>query len=145
MVVPPVTQAASARRGMQRLILKADHVVIAALVAAALLWIEHGHRIVTDAPTSTELDALAAARACPDSENMPYTARCLAFLKGNAASEMRWRPDAAETVSAKQPAAATSNQLTAVAPQVCADTDTVPYTASCIAFMSGWFWRPNSQ
>jgi hypothetical protein len=144
MVVPPVTQTVPARRGMQRLSLKLDHVVIAALAAAALLWIEHGHRTVTDAPTSTELDALAAARACPDSENMPYTARCLAFLKGSTVSEMRWRPDAADRVLAKQPAAAASNELTSVTSRACADTDTVPYTASCIAFMSGWFWRPNS-
>jgi hypothetical protein len=129
---------------MQRPILKPDYVVIAALVAAALLWIEHGHRMVTDAPTSTELDALAAARACPDSENMPYTARCLAFLRGGVASEMRWRPDAAETVPAKHSAAATGHELTSVAPRACGDNDTVPYTASCIAFMSGWFWRPDT-
>jgi hypothetical protein len=129
------------------LALKLDGVVIFAAIAAAALWIEHGHRTVTDAPTSTELEALAAARACPDSENMPYTARCLAFLEGSgaAASGMHWRPGAAESASADRPAAPKNVELSAVASQpACADNDTVPYTANCIAFMTGWFWRPNT-
>jgi hypothetical protein len=78
------------------------------LIGGAALWIEYEHRTVTDAPTSTELDALAAARACPDSENMPYTATCLAFLNGSAASERR--ANAPESVSAEQPSATSWNR-----------------------------------
>ena len=63
--------------------------MIMVLLGGAALWIEYGHRTVTDAPTSIQLDALAAARACPDSENMPYTATCLAFLNGSGAPERR--------------------------------------------------------
>src|ERR1700712_5314172 len=70
--------------------LKFVRAVIVVLLSGAALWIEYGHRTATDAPTSTELDALAAARACPDSENMPYTAICLAFLNGSAAPERRF-------------------------------------------------------
>jgi hypothetical protein len=130
------------------LALKLDGVVIFAAIASAALWIEHGHRTVTDAPTSTELEALAAARACPDSENMPYTARCLAFLEGGAsasASGTHWRPAVVESASDDRPAAPKNVELSTIASQpACVDNDTVPYTASCIAFMTGWFWRPNT-
>jgi len=123
--------------------LKLVRVAIAASIAGAVLWIEHGHRTVTDAPTPTELDVLAAARVCPDNENMPYTANCLAFLQGSAPAETEGRPHAAERAAAAQPPAAKDAKSTSVtAPAACADTDTVPYTASCIAFMTGWFWRP---
>jgi hypothetical protein len=119
--------------------------VTIASIAGAALWVEHGHRTVTDAPTTAQLDALTAARACPDSENVPYTPTCLAFLKGGAASETEWRPDAAETASTRQPSASPDMEIiSAERRAACADTDTVPYSISCIAFMSGWFWRPNS-
>jgi len=26
----------------------------------------------------------------------------------------------------------------------CPAKDTVPYSASCIAFLTGWFWQPNN-
>ena len=45
--------------------LKFVRAMIMVLLGGAALWIEYGHRAATDAPTSTELDALAAARACP--------------------------------------------------------------------------------
>jgi hypothetical protein len=142
-VAPAVPRGAT-----RRLDLKLSQAVIVGSIAAAALWIEQGHRTVTDAPTSTELEALAAARACPDSENMPYTAGCLAFLEGGAsasASGMHWRPAVVESASADRPAAAKNVELSAVASQpACADNDTVPYTANCIAFMTGWFWRPNT-
>jgi hypothetical protein len=123
--------------------LKLGQVAIVVAIAGAALWIEHGHRIVTDAPTPTELDALAAARACPDNENMPYTTRCLAFLQGSAAAETRGGPNAPKRVLTEQPAAANNAELTSVSPRpACADNDSTPYSASCIAFMTGWFWRP---
>jgi hypothetical protein len=128
------------------LALRLDGVVIFAAIASAALWIEHGHRTVTDASTPAKLEALAAARACPDSENMPYTASCLAFLEGSDASASRWRPAAAKSASADRPAVPKHVELAAVASRpACADNDTMPYSASCIAFMTGWFWRPNAQ
>jgi hypothetical protein len=124
--------------------LKLSRAVIVGAIAAAALWIEHAHRIVTDAPTPSELDALAAARACPDNENMPYTASCLAFLQGSAASQTG-ASKAAERAAAAPPSTPRDVGSTSVAaPAACADTDTVPYTANCIAFMTGWFWRPNT-
>jgi hypothetical protein len=89
------------------------------------------------------LDALAAARACPDSENMPYTATCLAFLNGSAAPERR--ANAPERGAVEQRSATRALESSPVAPRsACGDTDAVPYTLNCIAFMSGWFWRPNA-
>src|SRR3954469_8531069 len=123
--------------------LKFVRAMIMVLLGGAALWIEYGHRSATDAPTSTELDALAAARACPDSENMPYSATCLAFLNGSAASERR--ANAPERVPAEQPSATRALESSRVAPRAaCGDTDAVPYTQNCITFMTGWFWRPNA-
>src|SRR3954447_7278474 len=122
--------------------LKFVRAMIVILLGGAALWIEYGHRTATDAPTSTELDALAAARACPDSENMPYTATCLAFLNGSAAPERR--ANAPERGAVEQISAIRALESSPVAPRsACGDTDAVPYTLNCIAFMSGWFWRPN--
>jgi hypothetical protein len=122
--------------------LKFVRAMIMVLLGGAALWIEYGHRTTTDAPTSAELDALAAARACPGSENMPYTATCLAFLDGRAAPERR--ANAPERGAAKQRSATRALESNPVAPRsACGDTDAVPYTLNCIAFMSGWFWRPN--
>jgi hypothetical protein len=123
--------------------LKFVRAMIMVLLGGAALWIEYGHRTATDAPTSTELDALAAARACPDSENMPYTATCLAFLNGSAAPERR--ANAPERGAVEQRSATRALESSPVAPRsACGDTDAVPYTLNCIAFMSGWFWRPNA-
>jgi hypothetical protein len=130
----------------QRSVLTLDRIVIVAVIAGAALWIEHGHRTVTDAPTRAELDALAAARACPDNENMPYTPACLAFLQGSAGSELRWRPTAAGRVPAERAFMPKDLELTSVAPRAaCADSDAMPYTSNCIAFMTGWFWQPNTR
>jgi hypothetical protein len=118
--------------------LKHRFVVVLALIAGAVLWIEHGQRIVTDAPTPTELAALAAARACPDSENVPYSQSCIAFMQGDRViPPQRWLMGVVETT----PAAA-SDAHGAACPS---NSDNVPYTANCIRFMSGWFWRPNTH
>jgi hypothetical protein len=67
---------------------------------------------------------------------------CLAFLKGSAGSEMLWRRNAPERALAEQPSE--PRAVESVAPRtVCADTEAVPYSKGCIAFMTGWFWQPN--
>ena len=72
-----------------------DHAVIIACVAACL-WIEQAHRIVIEAPTLTKIAPPAAAAPCADSDNMPYSASCLLFLKSGSEPETRWRTTAAE-------------------------------------------------
>jgi hypothetical protein len=54
--------------------------ILIVATAAGVLWIERDHRIVIDAPAS---DVASLARAvCPDSDTVPYTPSCIAFLKG---------------------------------------------------------------
>jgi hypothetical protein len=122
------------------LALKFDGVVIFAAIESEALWIEHGHRTLTDATTPAEFAAHAGASTCPENENKPYTASCIAFLEGSGTSALHWRPAAA-----KQVATSKHVEITAIASRpACADSDTMPYSANCIAFMTGWFWRPNT-
>ena len=73
---------------------KFELAVIAATIVGAALWIEHGHRIVIDAPAQTDLSSRAPAPACPDNDNVPYSAGCIAFLEGGSATDLRWRANA---------------------------------------------------
>src|SRR3981189_3260417 len=110
---------------------------LAAIVAAAcgMLSIEYGNHIFTDAPVRTERSALAAAADCTDHANIPYPADSLLFLGGDLASEVR-RPRAAERGALAQSAAVKQDEW--ISPGVdCPANDTVPYSASCIAFLTG--------
>jgi hypothetical protein len=71
---------------------------LAVIVAAAgvLLWIEHGHRTIIEPPTQAEPASSASAAGCADTDNVPYSASCLAFLGSGYASRMSWRANAAE-------------------------------------------------
>jgi hypothetical protein len=119
----------------------ASKLELAAIVVAAcgMLSIEHGNHIFTDGPTRTERPALAAAD-CPDNDSMPYPARCLMFLEGKLAFEVRHR-GAAGTGAVAQPAAAKQDESILPGAE-CPANDTVPYSAGCIAFLTGWFWQP---
>ena len=140
MVVPSVgitgAVGVTAPIGTHRVILKLGPAVIVAAIAGAVLWIEHGHRIVTDAPTPAELAASRAATACPDNENVPYGENCIVFMQGDAASDRRWRVNSGESTPA--------GSSDAPGP-ACYPNENVPYSANCIRFMSGWFWRPNTR
>ena len=74
---------------------KLDLAVIVAFVVGGALWIEHGHRIVIDAPASADFASFAPAAACPDNDNVPYSASCIAFLEGGSATHVQWRANAA--------------------------------------------------
>jgi hypothetical protein len=120
---------------------KLDFAVIAAAICAGLLWLEGGDRDVIDPPTQAERSRPAAAAVCPDSDNMPYGASCLAYLKGRDDDE---RVGAADgkiatilSVEEKDESAAASTGA------ACPANDNAPYSARCIAFMSGWFWHSN--
>ena len=62
-------------------------VIVVAIVGSAL-WIEHGHRIVIEAPPPADRTSLARAAACPDNDTMPYSASCIAFLEGAPSSRL---------------------------------------------------------
>jgi hypothetical protein len=115
-------------------LLKLNHAAIIAAVVGGMLWIEHGHRIVTDAPTPAELDARAAARACPDNENVPYGETCIVFMQGDIVSD---RVSSARSMQVALPDGPD--------PACPPNNENMPYSESCIRFMSGWFWRPNTR
>jgi hypothetical protein len=70
---------------------KFELTVVAATIVGAALWIEHGHRIVIDAPAQADLASRAPAPACPDNDNVPYSASCIAFLQGGSTLHWQWR------------------------------------------------------
>jgi hypothetical protein len=77
---------------------KFDLALIVIAVVGGALWIEHGHRIVIDAPTRAEL--AASQPACPDNDNEPYSASCIRFL--GYVPGMNWQANAAESVVTPQ-------------------------------------------
>jgi hypothetical protein len=120
---------------------KFDLAAIFAAMACLALSIENRHHFLTDAPGSAEQWAPKAAAPCPDNDSRPYPANCLEFMEGKIASEMR-RPVAAQRSATVPPSAVKRIEL--ISSEVaCPDRDDVPYSASCLAFMTGWYWRPN--
>jgi hypothetical protein len=71
--------------------LRRSLVVILAVAAGAALWLEHGHRVVIDAPFAADATSQAAAAGCADNDTMPYNPSCIAFLNGATETGMRWR------------------------------------------------------
>jgi len=117
-------------------------VVIVAAVACGLVWIEHGHRIFTDAQTRPELGGAAAVSACLDNnENIPYSADCISFMQAGVASGLRRQAKATGNTATASPVGESSS---AAPGPVCPDNDNLPYPASCIRFMSGWYWQANT-
>ena len=62
--------------------MKAALAIVLVAIAGGALWIEQGHRVVIDAPV---VEATAVAPPCSDTDAVPYSAACLAYL--NAAPE----------------------------------------------------------
>jgi hypothetical protein len=60
-------------------------------IAGGALWIEQGHRVVIDAPVA---ETAVAGAACSDTDAVPYSASCIAFMKGATETGMRWRATA---------------------------------------------------
>ena len=57
--------------------------VLVAIVAAGLAWIEHNHRIVIQ-PLAAAEAAAPAASVCPKTDDVPYSAECIKFIGGSA-------------------------------------------------------------
>jgi hypothetical protein len=115
--------------------LKVDLAVIVASIASVVLWIEHGHRIDIETPIGA---------VCPDNENVPYSPDCIVFMRGDGATDMPSRVNAAGAAPAEQSSAPKNGELAVASGAACAGKDNLPYTASCITFMTGWFWRPDT-
>jgi hypothetical protein len=111
---------------------------IVVALAIGMLWIEHDHRIVVATPASTDDAPITAA--CPDSDSVPFSADCIAFIEGGASSNIR-------AISAARPPEATHDrrsQADPVSPACPVSNENAPYSARCIKFLSGWYWQPNA-
>jgi hypothetical protein len=114
-------------------VFRLDLAVIVAAIAGAALWIEHGHHVNIETPPGAAFIASVGA-ACPDNDNVPYSARCLAFLTGATEIGMRWRIRAEERPTVMH---AEESTTSLTSPTVCPANDTVPYNARCLAFLTG--------
>ena len=112
---------------------------IVALIAAAVLWIEHGNRIDAETPVSAA-NAAPAGTVCPESENLPYSADCIAFMQGDFASGVRVSLHELAKNLPSPPTLVVGSADPSGAP--CPSNENVPYSANCIRFLSGWFWQP---
>ena len=111
---------------------------IVAAVAVGMLWIEHDHRI--DLATSASADDTPATAACPDSDSVPFSADCIAFIEGGVSSNIR-------AIGAARPPEATHDrraQADPASPACPVSNENTPYSARCIKFLSGWYWQPNA-
>jgi hypothetical protein len=117
---------------------KVDLAVVTALAVGCAFWIERGHRIIIDAPTPSELAASPPA-ACPDNDRVPYSAGCIAFLKGDSDTPIGWR---IATTEREPKALVYSTKRPEPSSESCPDNDNGPYPRACIRFLSGPFWRP---
>jgi hypothetical protein len=115
---------------------KLDLVVVAVL-AVGMLWIEHEHRIKLLTPTDIEA-AAADASACPDNDSVPFSADCIAFIRGGGSPAVRSRVSAA----APTPSPDAQGRAELHAPACPASNESAPYSATCLRFLSGWFWHP---
>jgi len=117
---------------------KVDLAVVAALLVGGALWIERGHRITVDAPTPSELAVARAVDSCSDNDRVPYSARCLAYLKGDSGTAKGWR-----VVTIRVAAAPAHEPIrTDLGRAACPGNDNMPYPADCLRYLSGPLWRP---
>jgi hypothetical protein len=112
---------------------------LVAVIAGGMLWIEHGHRIGIETPAAAET-AAPAASVCPDNDSVPFSPDCIAFIDGGVGN-VRSRAATAGNALAAPPAARGRAELSA--PACPASNENTPYSANCIRYLTGWYWRAN--
>jgi hypothetical protein len=111
------------------------------VIAAGLLAIERGHRIDIGTPAAAQAGPPAGS-VCPSTDDVPIGAACMKFIGSGLSRDIR--PGAA----ASGPPAALDRgdqRIDLSAPPCPPSNETAPYSARCLGFLSGWFWRANSQ
>jgi hypothetical protein len=111
-----------------------------AVVAVGLLWIEHEHRIIIATPAVAEV-APPAASVCPDTDDVPFSADCLAFISGGVLPDIHPRVTVASSAPAASPDA--RGRAESHAPACPPSNENAPYSAQCLRFLSGWYWQAN--
>lgn len=120
---------------------KLDLAVVAA-IAGGLLWIEHSHRVVIGTPAAAEV-APSPTSVCPDTDDVPFSADCLAFIGGGMPPKSR---SGAINVSGVGMALAGGlERVEQHVPACPASNENAPYSAKCIQFLSGWYWQADPK
>ena len=112
--------------------------VLVVVIAAGLLAIEREHRIVIGTPAAAE-GKLPTASVCPSTDDVPIGAACMSFIGGGMAANMR------SSNAPPTPPDRGEQKIDSLAPPCPASNETAPYSARCLRFLSGWFWRVDSQ
>jgi len=111
---------------------------IVALVAGGMLWIEHQHRIVVATPAAAEI-APPAASPCPATDDVPFSADCIAFIDGGSLPDLRARMRQAGRAFAVEIDA--RGRAALHAPACPPSNENAPYSKDCIRFLSGRDWQ----
>jgi hypothetical protein len=108
-----------------------------ALIAFACIGIENRNQ-------GTDLLAGRHASAvCPENESTPYGRECFELIAGVFNFDMRWPATPANSISTAPPTTPRRRGEPSGSPCP-GNNENVPYAPSCIKFLSGWFWHPNS-
>jgi hypothetical protein len=116
-------------------------VVIVAIIAAGVLRIEHGHRVVVATPAAAEA-AQPAVSLCPDTDNVPFSVDCIKYIGGGVPPDIRTSMNAPSSGPAASVVAHDRVDLDASACP--SSNENAPYSAACIRFISGWFWQADA-
>jgi hypothetical protein len=112
------------------------------LVAGGMLWVEHAHRISIGTAAAAAV-APPAASVCPDTDDVPFSADCIAFIDGGGSSADGLSVRAVGSAVAPSPAAQRLDGSRVPACPV--SNENGPYSANCITFLSGWYWHPEDS
>jgi hypothetical protein len=107
------------------------NLAVVATLAIGMLWIEHDHRIIVAAPAAAEA-VPSAASVCPETDDVPFSADCIAFIDGDAV------PDVSAT---RAPASPYTQHAELHSPACPPSNENAPYSADCLKFLSGWYWQ----
>ena len=77
--------------------------VLVAVAAAGLIWVEHNHRVVIGPLAAAEPSAAPAAAVCPKTDDAPYSAECIKFIGGGVSPAMVSALASARAVDANPP------------------------------------------
>jgi hypothetical protein len=117
--------------------------VLVAVIAAGLIAIEREHRIVIGMPAPAEA-APPAGLLCPATDAVPLSTVCMKFVGNGTSPDIQSAPSAAADALRELPDADRSTDSSA-GPACPPSNEYAPYSARCLRFISGWFWRANSQ
>jgi hypothetical protein len=112
---------------------------LVAVLAAALFCIEHGHRVMIGSLAAAAV-ATNAVSACPDTDDVPFSAECLQIINGGTLPAV----DARVSTAAITPVAASGadRRVELHAPACPPSNENAPYSARCLRFLAGGFWHP---